>query len=390
MKKEEKIQSAAELYEKLKGALEPQVFGYIKNYRDIVNPVPAVLLATLSTGTQCTVQSAVTSCLASLYPGIKVQVESYGMKARRALVIKGVPVDVQEDAFMESNVGMIKVGSVKRMVYYKEGMAHSSTTVMLEAATDEAARDMMAKGVKAGFLLFNDVSVRAPEPILCFVCTKFGHPARECPSEKAQKINFNSSKGEDFYCYKCDTFGHRFRMCSADIEPTCGNCDQESKDYKPHWPTDAYCPARIARREPGENQARQTWTQIVASESSIAVDDNRKRIAKLEKHASDTDQKITVQSKAIRDNRKVIGDVALVATQKKKELMPQTERRIMDWWAMEKALHAQESKVMPSPVRRSKRKSSLQTLGEKKMTRQLFTAEAMENLYLEGYMSEDE
>jgi len=353
VEKQDVIGNAADLHKKLKNNMEPQPYRMIRNYRDIYKPSPAVLFATGSPQDQFTVESALRSCLTTMHPDITPVVKSFGVAARRSLVIRGVPLDVQEESIFEANSGCIVQDSIKRLPVYFEGKKTPGTTIMLIAATDQDRDRFISEGVKGPeSLMFRNVSIKQRDVWVCFICTKLGHMAKNCPDDKAKGIDFKTSDPSSFYCYKCDTIGHRFRECTANVEPTCANCDKSAMPHQPHWPTDFNCPTRQALRTASnteENSFSPTMAPHIPSRTPWMSNVDNKGLEKvkvrtsaLERRMEAAEERDIVQSKALVSTRAVIRDVAKVATKKKPKLKEQSTRRLDAWYRMERMLLAEE------------------------------------------------
>lgn len=338
--------SAASLYNRLRTAVDPNTYAVITNYRDIINPEPGILLASGSGTDQFRLWAELKEVIPTLFPReddmIPVQ---WGLQQRRSLVVRGVPPEVTEEQLYTSNLALIKADSIQRPPRYIEGNKTAGSTIFLEAETDDAKASLMANGVKAGGLLFSDVSEKQKEVMVCFVCTAIGHTARACESELARSLglDFSDSRPSQFYCYKCKTKGHRFRECKEDLEPTCGNCMSNVPGYFPHWPTDYRCPAREKLR----NAQPKTYAQAVAPAVNFIhakeLSKVKVRAANLERRVDACEANNDVQAKAITQTRSVLRDVAMVSVKKKKDLSATSKRRLTGWHRLEMAMQQHDT-----------------------------------------------
>lgn len=400
---ENQIQSGW-LYNELKSHIGEVNHKLIKNHRRTRKGV--ILFETASPQHQLQVQSALIGTLPTVLEGFEGSVIAYGAVARKELVIRGVPLEVEEETIVNSNLGLIHGDSVTRLNTYFEGKKQPSTTVMIKATSDEAASKLLSDGLKAGDLLISEVSIKIRVPPVCYVCGRQGHVARGCSEKEAKNINFDSIDDADQFCYKCKLTGHRFRQCTASVPPFCINCQ-----VKGHWPTDWQCPCRNPAQGKKGNTDNISHEAASYKEAMVRgdVQAQKVRIKNLENRVTRCEERDEIQAKGLRSTRKVLGDVALVATKQKKDLTESSKREITDWYEFEKMLA--ESKRLRTRTRnvdakvqtpdknsraRDKRKnhsrSSLERVrSEKKITKpMLFDTTLLEGLEEEADMSAEE
>lgn len=340
------VSTAKEMYNRLEQFMDSTVHAMISNRRDISRPNEAFLFETASTQNQATVTREMKAIISKVHDEYgETDVEPWGVRQRLTLIARGVPPDVSLQEIKDSNVGQLRNDTLKRLNRYVEGKPVPGNTLVMEAASDHAKTELIENGLKAGKLIFRNIQTKVAEAPVCFVCTQLGHLAKSCSAGIIEdlKINLSSLDSKDFYCYKCQKVGHRFRECKEEISPVCGNCDQDDPTYQPHWPTDFGCPTRDRLRRGEIIDRQQTWARVVGSEQSKDIQQLRVRQNDVERRLEVVEEANTIQSQAISSTRKVLTDVALVATSHKDELSSSSKHSLKAWHAMEKQLQVTRS-----------------------------------------------
>lgn len=350
--KGESVASAAALYRGLKNALPANIHKLISNYKDTRNPTPGVLFATRSPSEQSALGKALPAALENLFPQANPQlsVVLYGAKARLSLVVKDVPLEFAEEEVRKFNPGLIKEGTFKRYQFAVDGKLENGTTVFMAAENEQACKTLLRSGLKLGDLIASDVQVKNNLPIVCFTCGTLGHTAGECthPDSKLAKENGG------MFCYICKG-NHRWRECKKeDAVPKCPNCPANANS---HWPFSNVCPARVSKQKKNEKANKSTWANVLKAEETKELHGIKNRLSELEKRQGVTDTKISVQSRAIREQRAVAVDLAFVVAKKKPELSMQTKRRVMSWWEAE-LVRMNDLEVKDTQLKSLKRKQS--------------------------------
>jgi len=141
---------------------------------------------------QLLLHSAISQVIREALDGFEGTVLAYGAVARKEMVAKGVPVDIDEETLVNSNLGLVDPASITRLNTYFEGRKTPSTTVMFAATSDEAVSKILSMGLKAGDLITSDVSMKVRLPPVCYTCGTEGHVAKSCQDEMAKDIDFQS------------------------------------------------------------------------------------------------------------------------------------------------------------------------------------------------------
>eukprot|EP00469_Lotharella_globosa_P009055 CAMPEP_0167775232 /NCGR_PEP_ID=MMETSP0111_2-20121227/2439_1 /TAXON_ID=91324 /ORGANISM="Lotharella globosa, Strain CCCM811" /LENGTH=140 /DNA_ID=CAMNT_0007665113 /DNA_START=306 /DNA_END=729 /DNA_ORIENTATION=+ len=120
---------------------------------------------------QLLLHSAISQVIREALDGFEGTVLAYGAVARKEMVAKGVPVDIDEETLVNSNLGLVDPASITRLNTYFEGRKTPSTTVMFAATSDEAVSKILSLGLKE---------------------VTEGHVAKSCQDEMAKDIDFQS------------------------------------------------------------------------------------------------------------------------------------------------------------------------------------------------------
>lgn len=381
--KNDKIASAGGFYRSLKNVLEKDVYHLITNYKDCQKPEPCVLLSTISAAKQAQLAAALPPAMKALYPRNHgtLLVTAFGARARKSLVVRGVPPDVEDfpDCIVNSNLGLVDATSVKRGVFERDNIAVPSSTVFLSATSEEAAEDLLLNGLKIGNLLITTVARKENRPSPCFICGKIGHFRSNCPHVD-KKI---AERQGGLFCFKCKG-AHKHNQCKeAKISPRCPNCEEE-KLQADHWPFDSRSCPYLKTRLPTPKNVPVLANQMAALEKQQILT----RLKNLEDKQQKQDVINRQHNKGIRTTRKVVADLALLQLGKKETISESTESELLLWLEFESKvanLHrpaGMENAAVNTPRTRNSR-------GKKRKPLATLNMEAFANVFVEP-MAEEE
>lgn len=353
VEKNSEVKDAVSFKRTLSAMLPPAVNRMIINYKNVRNPKPGVLYATRSASDQkMLLDNIVSTCGDIMAEGESLVAYALGRANSLALVARGVPVDIEEDALTSNNLGLIQTDTIKRLRLKNDcGTFVPGTTVFLSATSEDSMQLLISGGLKMGDgLICTNVTKKISLPPVCFTCGHSGHVSSSCNSEIAKDLPLDENGRKVIHCFKCQQTGHKHSECKdEDAVPRCPNCNQDGD----HWPWETRCPVRHKQLDKSRTV---TYASAAASQSSKDIQQLKNRVKRNETRLDAAEKKDEQQAHALHDTRLVIADVAMVQAGRKESVSERTVQRIADWYEFEKLKNSQRENEAKSSSKKRRNK----------------------------------